>query len=101
MGNLIVNNLIPNIANVAVTREGHSSHRKITNEGFIMITTSSECNKGIVRQRVTDLVTLITSTLLFIVRVRYLLYFNLYWFLFVVISQNKSILSLDKLVSVY
>lgn len=62
MGNLIVNNqLIPNIANVAVTREGHSSHKEITNEGFILIASSSEYNKGIVRQRVTDLVTLITS----------------------------------------
>ena len=58
MGNLIVNNqLIPNIANVAVTREGHSSHKEITNEGFILIASSSEYNKGIVRQRVTDLVT--------------------------------------------
>ena len=56
----------------------------------------------IIRRRVTDLaLTLITSTLLFIVRERYVLYINLFWFSLVVIWQNKLILLLYKLVSVY
>jgi len=56
----------------------------------------------IIRRRVTDLaLTLITSTLLFIVRDRLYCILIFFWFLFVVILENKLILSLYKLVSVY